>query len=501
MLNLLTTDQIRATDSITLKNQLVSSSDLMERAANAFVTAFTQTFTNPDDSISVYCGTGNNGGDGLAIARLLKEQGYERISVRIARFNLGSSADFETNLKRLELTGITAAQIEKDADLPEEDSDILIDALLGSGLNRPLGYAFKNLIEYLNSLKKIIVSVDLPSGFTSEGIIDQNAIVIKADLVISFQLPKINFFFPESATAVKQFKYLSIGLDEEFIQSQPVSWKLTEPADILKIIKPRHQFSHKGTYGHALIIAGNTETMGAALLCADACLHSGSGLTTACIPEEGLYALNSRSPEIMAILRYKNKILNLEFGKYQAVAIGPGIGKTEDDYIFLHYVIKNCTSKLVLDADALNIIAGKPDLLKLLPNKTILTPHLKEFDRLFGEHTNWWDRINTARQNAAAYQIVIVLKNRYTFIVLPAGDVIINPTGNPAMAVGGMGDVLTGIITSFLAQGFKPEDAAIAACYLHGKTGDIIYEKSRMHCIPPRYIINRLPKTIGSFIG
>jgi ADP-dependent NAD(P)H-hydrate dehydratase / NAD(P)H-hydrate epimerase len=273
-----------------------------------------------------------------------------------------------------------------------------------------------------------------------------------------------------------------------------------ESDDIRAIIKPRRAFTHKGTYGHALIIAGSEETMGAALLCAHACLHAGAGLTTACIPKEGLTALNSALPEVMALTRREDEAEPaIVFEKYQAIAIGPGLGKEEAQVQLLKYILDGGSASLVLDADALNILAVHPEWLNILPPKTILTPHLKEFDRLFGEHQSWWERLETARQKAAAYQIIIVLKNQYTFIILPDDKVVINPTGNPAMAVGGMGDVLTGIIAGLLAQGYKPEKAALAACYLHGKAGDLLKEKSGMLCIPPRYLIRKLPEVMGSY--
>jgi NAD(P)H-hydrate epimerase len=323
---------------------------------------------------------------------------------------------------------------------------------------------------------------------------------VKADLVISFQRPKVNFFFPESAPFINRFRFVDIGLDENFVQSQPGRWKLLEAGDISKILKLRKPFSHKGTYGHALIIAGNTETMGAALLCADACLHSGAGLTTAYIPLEVLTALNSHSPEVMALVRNPGREMEIDFKKYQSIAIGPGLGKDDAQAGLLKTVLENSVAPLVLDADALNILSENQNWMSILPRKTILTPHVKEFDRLFGEHESWWERIETGRKKAVQHQLIIVLKNQYSFVILPSGDVLINPTGNPAMAVGGMGDVLTGMIAAFLAQGYKPEEAALMGCYLHGKAGDVLQQNDGMHCIPPRYLINELPKTISSFI-
>ncbi len=484
---------MRKADQHTICHKPVSSIDLMEAAAGAFVHEFKKHVQNKDEVISIYCGTGNNGGDGLAVARLLKEEGYDRLSVKIARFSQKTSPGFDLNFDRLKFSGIPITEISPSNSLPNEDAPILIDALLGSGLNKPLEGDFKNLVERLNNLKRIVFAIDVPSGFFCEGIIDPSATVFKANWVISFQRPKLNFFFPESVHALENFKVADIGLDEEFIQARQSGWKLIEEEDIQLMLKPRKSFTHKGTYGHALIIAGNTETMGAALLCADACLHSGAGLTTAYITPGGLTALKTRSPEVMALIRSNYDEISLD--NYSAIGFGPGLGNNENTFSLLKEVLKKPHIPLVLDADGLNTLAAYPGWLDKLPENTILTPHVKEFDRLFGEHQTWWERVEAARENAKQYQLIILLKNQYSFIVLPSGDVLINPGGNPAMAVGGMGDVLTGMITSFLAQGYQPGQAAIIACYLHGKAGDILNKKG-MSVIPPRYIIEALPGII-----
>ena len=499
MMTLLTSEQTREADMFTITGKGIPSLDLMESAAAAFVSVFKGYYIFRDVSISIYCGTGNNGGDGLAIARLLKEQGYDRLSVKIAKFSQTLTEDFRSNEERLRLTGIEIKNISTSEQFPFEDAEILIDALLGSGLSRPLEGDFEKLAGHLNKLGKTIVSVDVPTGFPTEGLIDKESTIVNAELVISFQRPKINFFFPESAPFIKRLRFVNIGLDEPFIQSQTGGWKLLEPDDIRQVIKPREAFSHKGTYGHALIVAGSRETMGAALLCADACLHTGAGLTTACIPVEGLSALNSSAPEVMALTRSDTEELTADLRKYQAIAIGPGLGIEDLQIKLLRYILAHNQSPLVLDADALSILSKHPDLMSQLPRHAILTPHVKEFDRLFGAHRNWWERILTARAMAAKHEIVIVLKNQYTFIIRPDNNVIINPTGNPAMASGGMGDVLTGMIAAFLAQGYSAEEAAMAGCYLHGKAGDILKEKSGMHSIPPRYLIRKLPEVIGSY--
>jgi hydroxyethylthiazole kinase-like uncharacterized protein yjeF len=469
MLNLLSSSQTREADRHTIENKPIASIDLMEAASRSFVDVFTEEFPDYDSSVSIWCGTGNNGGDGLAIARLLKESGYENISVKIVRFNKTSTPDFEVNYRRLQTAAIPIAEI-KELKFPEENADIIIDALLGSGLNKPLEGDWKLLADYLNGLKKTVVAVDVPTGFPAEGIITQ-ASAVKADLVVSFQRPKINFFFPESADVFERFEIADIGLDEQFIQSRESLWKLVEETDIRKILKPRKQFSHKGTYGHALIVAGQKGTMGAALLCAEACLHTGAGLTTVCIPLEGLTALNRRAPEIMSLLREGKSFELTDLKKYTSIAVGPGLGTDEDAQKLLARIIEGFPGPAVLDADALNMLGKDPGLISRLAPGSILTPHMKEFDRLFGDHDNWWERVATAQNKAEEFKIFIILKNRYTFIITPDKYVFVNPTGSPAMSSGGMGDVLTGMIVSFLAQGYQPFEAAVLGTYIHGLSG------------------------------
>lgn len=495
MLQLLTAPQIREADAYTIRNKPISSIDLMESASLAFVRAFQQEVPDQDTSISIYCGTGNNGGDGLAIARLLKQSDYKHVSVRIFRLSDKESPDFRTNLERLYLVGIPIEEISAGNELPEEKAMVIIDALIGSGLNKMIGGPLKTLITGLNKLNKKVYAVDIPSGLPSEGPIDPDASILKATLCISFQRPKINFFFPESAKAAERFQIVEIGLDEEYIQAQPGTWKLIEEQDIRRSIKQRKAFSHKGSYGHALIIAGDTETMGAALLCADACLHSGAGLTTASVPDNGLSALNSYAPEVMFLQRSELKSVSV-YGKYNAIAIGPGLGKGNKSVQLFKQVLNSKGIPMVIDADGLNILATNPDLFNRLPEKCIICPHVKEFDRLFGQSDSWWDRVIMAVEKAKELNIIILLKNQYTFIILPNGNILINPTGNPAMAVGGMGDVLTGMIAAFLAQGYSPEIAAMLSVYIHGRAGD---EMKGMNSVPPRYITRMIPGIIHDF--
>ena len=327
MLPLLTAQQIREADAFTIAHEPISSVDLMERAAKAFTDCFIKYFPDKKQQITIYCGTGNNGGDGLVIAQLLHYLDYKALTVKIARFSDKASDDFNVNLKILEQTDVPLSILKPGEDIPADDSDIIIDALLGSGLNKPLADDYKKLVDYLNSLGKKIVAVDAPTGFFTDGELKPDAVVLKAALVITFQQPKINFLLPESAPSISNWEVVNIGIDKKFIQSLNSPYQFIEENDIRQLLKPRHRFSNKGTYGHALIVAGQDKTMGAALLCASGSAYTGAGLTTACVPESGLIALNAYLPEIMAIIRKGNALPETEWDKFSAVGIGPGLGK------------------------------------------------------------------------------------------------------------------------------------------------------------------------------
>ncbi|MDB5024963.1 MAG: NAD(P)H-hydrate dehydratase [Mucilaginibacter sp.] len=500
MLPLLISSQIREADAYTIAHEPIASIDLMERASRAFVGWFINHFQDKRQSIAVYCGTGNNGGDGLAIARMLKDHHYQQVEVKIASFSSKSSDDFNTNLHRLIPSGIAIQEIKPRQDLPLENSSIIIDALLGTGLNKPLSGDYERLVSYLNSLHKTVVAVDVPTGFFSEGETGPDAPVLKADLVITFQQPKINFLLPESAPYIHCWDAVNIGINESFIQSLNSPYQLVEEKDISSRLKPRHRFTNKGTYGHALIIAGQPQTMGAALLCSSACAHAGAGLTTACIPQSGLNALNSYQPEIMAIVRKENEQPEIEWEKFNAIAVGPGLGKDKEALTLFTDLLKNYGKPVIIDADALNLLAVHYGLWKYVPADSIITPHVKEFDRLFGEHKNWWQRLQTATQMAREHKVYIVLKNDYTISVTPDGKLYFNSTGNAAMASGGMGDVLTGVLTALLAQRYSSEDACIIGTYIHGKAGDELTLPDRLHVLLAGRLVTQLPVTIAGLM-
>ncbi len=494
---LLNAKQIHDADTYTIAHEPISSLDLMERAAKAFEQAFTARYGDTEKSIAIYCGTGNNGGDGLAIARLLTDYGFEQVDVKIARFSEKASDDFNANLKRLNETGIPIKEFKTIAELADEPADIIIDALLGNGLNKPLAGEYAQLVQQINNWEKTVIAVDVPTGFYSEGEIDPDAITIKADLAITFQQPKINFLLAESKSAIKNWVAVDIGIDHNFTQQLNSPYQYLEGTDIKKILKPRERFSNKGTYGHALIVAGQPETMGAALLCSSACAQAGAGLTTACIPQSGLTALNSYMPEIMAIVREGDVQPTIDWTKFSTMGIGPGLGKDDNALALLTDILTNYTKPVVIDADALNLLATHKQLWACLPKGSVLTPHMKEFDRLFGEHKNWWQRLQTAMQKAKELKIHIVLKNDYTIIASPDEQLYFNSTSNAAMASGGMGDVLTGIITALLAQKYSPLEACLAGVYLHGKAGDDLALHGKLWVVLPEKVAAQVPVSMA----
>lgn len=492
MKSILTAAQMRAADQHTIETLPIEAIDLMENASLAFTGVFSSLYPDKHTSILICCGTGNNGGDGLAVARLLQSQGYDSLSVWVARFSSKESAEFAANFSRLYHTPVRIAEFLPGDELPLISQDVVIDALLGSGLNKPLEGDWLRLVRHINDSGKQVVVIDIPTGLQADGVMGDSETTTYATDVISFQRPKISFFFPESARAINRFHVADIGLDEVFIEQLPSDFKLIEERDIQQIYQPRKPFTHKGTYGHTLIVAGSETKMGAALLGCGASLYSGSGLTTACIPYAGLAALNTRYPEVMYCPRSE---ISKQWDAFDAVAFGPGLGEWAGQ---LPTILTYTAKPLVLDADALNAIAEHPDLLEKLPKGCLLTPHMKEFDRLFGTHKNWWERLQTAKKMAEFHQFIIILKNRYTFIVLPDGETLINPTGNPAMASGGAGDVLTGMLAAFLAQQYTPKEVAILACYVHGASGDQL-AKEGMAVIPPGKLIEQIPYILDAY--
>jgi NAD(P)H-hydrate epimerase len=472
---LLNAEQIRAWDRFTMEHEPVSSIDLMERAAAKCVEWISgqRWLHHP---FKIFCGKGNNGGDGLAIARRLIKSGYS-VSVYILESGKLGSGDFQHNLQRLhDLLHADIHFLQSRAYFPLiSTDDILIDALFGTGLNKAPDNLSAELVDHINHSKARVVSVDLPSGLFADQSSQGNK-VVEADHTLTFQCYKTGLLVAENAAFIGEVTVLDIGLDPDFLHTINPAQQLITPVLARQIFKPRKAFEHKGNFGHALLIAGSYGKMGAAVLCAKACLRSGVGLLTCHLPHCGYQIMQTAVPEAMVIADAGEKQvaeLPSEIENYAAIGIGPGIGTSVETQHLVSFVIRRFQKALVVDADGLNCISLQPGLLKQLPSHSIITPHPKEFDRLFGEHHSDFDRIATAREKAREHEILIVLKGHHTLIATPGGQQFFNTTGNAGMAKGGSGDVLTGVITALAAQQYPPEHAAVLGVYIHGLAGDL----------------------------
>ncbi len=473
-MKILSPSQIKQADAYTIANEPVSSVDLMERAASACVDWIVQ-HISINKRIYIFSGPGNNGGDGLAIARMLLEKSYG-IEVYLLTDFGQLSPDAKVNYSRLRDSCVLPYQLSP-LDLPDiPHNAIVIDALFGIGLSRPLDGLVAQIVAHINRSGARVISIDVPSGLFCEGNEQNNPeAVIRAHETLTFQQPKLSFFFADNADFVGKWIVLDIGLLPEGINQAGSSTNMLCEKDIS--IPWRKKFAHKGDFGHSCIMAGSYGMMGAAVLTVRACLRSGAGLTTAHIPCKGIDIMQISAPE--AIVSFDSHPEHLsqipDLSKYTAIAVGPGIRKSSDTQQMLYFLLieaKKNHIPLVLDADALNILSEHKDWLDLLPSETIITPHPKEFDRLAGHSPNSYQRYLKQKEMSKAFGIIIVLKGAYTCIALPDGRSFFNTTGNPGMATGGSGDVLTGIIVSLLAQGWSPCKAACAGVWIHGTAGD-----------------------------
>lgn len=468
---------LHAIDNATCESQNIDSLELMERAANAACYEIVSRFL-PGQRIVVVAGPGNNGGDALALARLLIERGYKHVEVFLFNIKGHLAHDCDEERKKLiTIDGIDFTEVTREFTPPYlGENDVVVDGLFGSGLHGALKGGFVMLARYINESGAYVISLDIPSGLSGERndeILRRD--MVHADLTLTFQLPRLSFFFEENADVIGEWKLLDIELDQEKMKEIPSDYMLVEARSVRPLLRPRSPFTGKRDYGSALIFAGSTGMMGAAVMCARSCMRSGAGLATVHSARAGMPILQTAVPEAMFEPdRNEHVITDMTLHHaHRAVAVGPGIGTRDSTVDALEALLKNCEYPLVLDADALNCIAKRPALLTMLPRNTVITPHIGEFDRLFGEHKSSEERLDKAIEMAKYYGIIIVLKGHFTITVRPTGKVYFNSTGNPGMATAGAGDVLTGVIAAFMAQGFRPEHAATVGVYLHGLAGDI----------------------------
>lgn len=497
-MKILSSQQIREADKQTILNEPIASIDLMERAVSKLFKSIDASYSD-DTPFAIFCGKGNNGGDGLALARWLFQNDYH-VQVFVLEHSNSASSDFEENHKRLESIGILVKSISAVDQVPDFDEDIvLIDAILGSGLSRPLEGLVSEVVRQLNELENEKLAIDIPTGLFADdnGNNDLDSI-LRADVTLTFQCPKMSMLHRETGHFAGQLEVLDIGLDEDFIEKSKSNYHYLSPIELSEIYKPREKFSYKGTYGHAMIIAGSYGSMGAAVMSGKACLRSGAGLLTAFVPKCGVDIFQVSLPEAMVVSSdSEEEIAGLPNpNKYTAIGVGPGLGTSKNTTETLKGLLNEFTGKMLLDADALNILAANSDWWGKLPKDTVLTPHPGEFKRLLGIERLDSNYLEKLRDLSKKHSVIIVLKDAITAIAAPDGQIYFMDYGTPALAKGGSGDVLTGIITGLLASGYEALQAAQLGVYLQGMAAHIASDETSEEACLASDVINALGKAL-----
>lgn len=496
-MKILSSNQLKELDKYTMEQEPIASIDLMERAAQALTEAIIRRW-DTSHPIVVFAGPGNNGGDALAVARMLSQKSYH---VEVFLFNTKGrlSEECQTNLHRLKTCGsIYFTEISTQFDPPIlTENHVVIDGLFGTGLNKPLNGGFAAVVKYINASKATVVAIDIPSGLMGEdNTYNIRPHIVRADVTLSIQLPKLSFFFPENEEIVGEWELLDIGLKQSYIQAAESPYSILEEEQIRSLIKPRKRFAHKGSFGHGLLIAGSYGMAGASILSAKACLRSGIGLLTVHVPIYNHDLLQTTVPEtiVQTDIHERYYAEPVDLSKYKALAIGPGLGQEEDTALAMMEQIQASNIPVVLDADAINILSSHRNWLSRLPKQSILTPHLGELERLTGKCMDTYERLTKVKELAAYLHSYIIVKGAWTIIVTPDGRCFLNPTGNPGMATAGSGDVLTGILLALLAQGYSQEEACQLGVYVHGLAGDIAAETMSQMGMTSGDIIAALPQ-------
>lgn len=497
-MKVLSSEQIKIADKNSILYEPISSIDLMERAAEKCCEFFPP--VGQWSHLVVICGTGNNGGDGLAIARLQMEN-FKSVKVLVLESSNDYSDNFKINLKRLQDENCNIQFVDSANDIYLREDELVVDAILGTGVSRPVEGLLARCIELINQQAAYIISIDLPSGMNSSQ--PTNSAMIKANLTLTIGAPKPSLFFYETSHFVGSWKLVEIYKDNSVFSEFSDAPEMID-IDLAKLLlKERQQFSNKGTFGKALLISGSEGKYGAAILAARACMRSGVGLLTVQVPSNAVDLIHQALPEALLKPDVNEKMITsiLDLENFNSIGIGPGIGMANETVDALISLLKINTKPLVLDADALNIISEHPTLLTNLPENSILTPHPKEFERLFGPSENSFERLDKQKRQSSIHKIIIVCKGRYTTITTPEGKVYFNTSGNSGLAKGGSGDVLTGIITALLAQGYSPSDAAILGVFVHGHSADLLAVKMHEAGILPSDVIENLPFAFKDMSG
>lgn len=475
MLKILDAETIREAERETVEKESIRSWGLMERAARHCY-EWIRCHHPRMQKITFFCGLGNNGGDGLAMARMFCESG---ISTRVIRviYSDEMTLDCQANLEKIKALPLSVTAIHEGDDFSKLriESGIAVDCIWGLGLNRAVAGYWGDLIDYINAHAEKIIAIDMPSGLFSDRPTPEGAKVICADAILTFQLPKLALLLPDNAKYAKLWRLIDIGLDNAYLERAKAKAHYITRSAISKAYRPREKFSHKGTYGHSLLIGGSYGKMGAISLSTMACMRMGSGLTSAHIPEVGYDIVQTRAPEAMCTTGkgYKYLVGLGHIGKPSAVGIGPGLGTHREAGDVLSSLFQRVDCPVVVDADAINALAAHPDLLAHLPENAILTPHYAEFQRLVGTWRDDFEKLQMLRAFAEKHSCLVAYKGAHTVVVHPGGDLFFNSTGNPGMATGGSGDVLTGMLCGLLAQGYSPLPAALMGVYLHGMAADL----------------------------
>ncbi|REE08184.1 hydroxyethylthiazole kinase-like uncharacterized protein yjeF/hydroxyethylthiazole kinase-like uncharacterized protein yjeF [Winogradskyella pacifica] len=489
--------QIYEGDKLTTERQNISSTDLMERAGTQIFNWMHMRMQGAQVPIHVFCGIGNNGGDGLVLARHLITHGYNVVTY-IVNCSDKRSKDFLINYDRIKSASkkwpIMLSCKEDFTEIEIGVDDIIVDAIFGIGLNRPPNDWVAKLFQKFKASKAFTLSIDIPSGlYTDKAVEDENA-VVSAGYTLSFQSPKLVFFLPETEHYIGQWEALDIGIDRDYLMQTETEVELISKHEVLPIYKPRRKFAHKGDFGHVLILGGSYGKIGAVNLASRSALSAGAGLVTAYIPKCGYHSLQTAIPEVMVVTdENETHISNINFEiEPTVIGLGVGLGTSAETAKTLEAFLKKNKASLVIDADGLNILSQKKTLLKLLPEQTILTPHPKELERLIGKWSNDFEKLEKVKAFSEKYNVIILIKGAHS-ITVNKNKLYVNTTGNPGMATAGSGDVLTGIISGLIAQGYTALEASIFGVYLHGKSADISLEDYGYQSLIASHII----ETIG----
>jgi NAD(P)H-hydrate epimerase len=485
MLPVLDNEAMREADRHTIEDLGVPSLTLMENAATGVADALRGSFPNAR-RILILCGRGNNGGDGLAAARLLAGDDLE-LKVLLFADPQNLSPDATENFQRAESAGIPIVVVDGedlsalDAEIESVHPDIVVDALLGTGIDRPLGGRLAKVVERFDGMQSKVLAVDVPTGLSgsSPGVPGP---VMGADLTVTFAALKLCHVLPPACLRCGEVAVAEIGIPEAILEAGcDLRWVETD--DVALLLPNRQVDAHKGGFGHLLLVAGAEGRGGAVAMAAQTAVVGGTGLVTMAVPKPAVSVVDSACLEAMTHAMDCDdrgemagpEGLDKLIGRMTAIATGPGMGTGDGAASTLEWILDTWQGALLLDADAINLLAARPERLAGRDVPPVLTPHPGELARLLNRSTEdvVADRVGAAREAAARAQAVVVAKGFRTIIAEADGQVSVNPTGDAGLASGGSGDVLTGAIAGFLAQGLEPVRAAIIGCWLHGRAGEL----------------------------